>query len=189
MTTLNHSSTDLELESKLFNPGFGFSIVLGVPAPGSLGCGHGCESQVRRQAVVASQLVDLLTTHQQSVLACRRKTEVKYIVALFTAPITSSYHCCWMASVLTSIPGSTSTGLSICMWLTAFTNKSNASNIFTPKKFVITILNQWSWSENYKDKYIFNRNETIWRYIDTVSIRRLTIRIVAQRDTTLTLIL
>jgi len=27
-----------------------------------------------------------------------------------------------------------------------------------------------------------NRDETIWRYIDTVSIRRLTIRIVAQRD-------
>jgi len=26
------------------------------------------------------------------------------------------------------------------------------------------------------------RDETIWRYIDTVSIRRLTIRIVAQRD-------
>jgi len=29
---------------------------------------------------------------------------------------------------------------------------------------------------------IMNRDETIWRYIDTVSIRRLTIRIVAQRD-------
>ena len=31
-------------------------------------------------------------------------------------------------------------------------------------------------------RYITNRDETIWRYIDTVSIRRLTIRIVVQRD-------
>ena len=29
---------------------------------------------------------------------------------------------------------------------------------------------------------VVTRDETIWRYIDTVSIRRLTIRIVAQRD-------
>jgi len=109
---LNHSSTDLELESELLNSGFGFSVVLGVPAPWSLGRGHGSESQVGRQAVVARQLVDLLSTHQQSVLSCRRKTEVQYVMALFTA-LTYSYHCCWMASVLTSIPGSTSTGLFI----------------------------------------------------------------------------
>jgi len=31
-------------------------------------------------------------------------------------------------------------------------------------------------------KRIIIRDETIWRYIDTVSIRRVTIRIVAQRD-------
>ena len=30
--------------------------------------------------------------------------------------------------------------------------------------------------------YLQTRDEAIWRYIDTVSIRRLTIRIVAQRD-------
>jgi len=30
--------------------------------------------------------------------------------------------------------------------------------------------------------YMCTRDETIWRYIDTVSIRRLMIRIVAQRD-------
>ena len=36
--------------------------------------------------------------------------------------------------------------------------------------------------EKITPQSVFIRDETIWRYIDTVSIRRLTIRIVAQRD-------
>ena len=37
-------------------------------------------------------------------------------------------------------------------------------------------------SEEFQVDVLNNRDETIWRYINTVSIRRLTIRIVAQRD-------
>jgi len=37
-------------------------------------------------------------------------------------------------------------------------------------------------NRNIRTYIVIARDETIWRYIDTVSIRRLTIRIVAQRD-------
>jgi len=59
-------------------------------------------------------------------------------------------------------------------------------NVIKPDKifsifFIFKCFNMWGIGA-LRHWDVIDRNETIWQYIDTVSIRRLTIRIVAQCD-------
>ena len=54
--------------------------------------------------------------------------------------------------------------------------------VHRPYKYLCNIVHGQALVVPLDNNSMVSRDETIWRYIDTVSIHRLTIRIVAQRD-------
>ena len=62
--------TNLKAHSKVFVSALGVGVVHGIPTPSSFRGGHGLEDEVRAEVMVATQLVDLLSSHEDPDTSC-----------------------------------------------------------------------------------------------------------------------